>query len=224
MRRSTLLLSSLLPLLLTGCIDDPTAVEEEGAPILSEQEIEFLGLTALAKSLEAQENAEDSTAISADGVSAVRSILLGGPAAAPVVLNEAVSTSVPCDFGGEMAVDLTLQGELDDETDVGEITLTMTLTPDFCGVESDAGFRATLFGDPAFATTIRLESDGSGVVQISGGITGGLGALTGGRVASCQFDLSFSGTQTEAGGDIQVEGTACGEAISTSLNGSEAAT
>jgi hypothetical protein len=223
MRRSSLILSSVLALLLSGCIDDPTAVEEEGAPLLTEQEIEFLGLTALVKSLEAQEAAEDSAAITVDG-SPARSILLGGPAAAPVVLNEAGSTSVPCDFGGELAVDLALEGVFDDETDVGDLTLTMTLTPNFCGVESEEGFRATLFGDPAFATTIRLDSDGSGTVQVSGGITGGLGALTGGRVASCPLDLSFSGTQTEAGGDILVEGTACGKEISTTLTGSEAAT
>ena len=223
MRRRPLLLLPVLASLLTGCIDDPTAVEEEGAPLLTEQEIEFLGLTALVRSLEAQEAAEDSSNISVDG-SPARSILFGGPAGAPVVLNEAVSTTIPCDLGGEMEVDLTLTGEFDDETDVGEITLTMTLTPEFCVVESDEGFRASLFGDPAFATTIRLDSDGSGTVEISGGITGGLGALTGGRVANCQFDLSFSGTQTEAGGDILLEGTACGEDISTTLGGSEAAT
>ena len=45
-------------------------------------------------------------------------------------------------------------------------------------------------------------------------------ALTGGRVASCGFDLDIQGTQSEAEGTVlTMEGTACGRQISTGHTG-----
>jgi hypothetical protein len=214
MRRLSVLL--LLPLAFATCIDDPTAVEEEGAPPLSEEEIEFLGLTSLFRSLEAEENVEDSTdvPVAIGTLSPSRHI---GPAAAPVIIDETVQTTVPCGETGVMEVTARLQADADDETGIGSVVFTLVLEPELCQ-ESTDGSDFTLFGDPNITTVIAASSEGDGVLDIEGSMTGGIGVLTGGRVADCPLDVAFAGTESEADGMVlDVEGQVCGRPVATVL-------
>jgi hypothetical protein len=207
---------ALAAVLVAGCIDDPTAVEEEGAPPLSQEEIEFLGLTPLFKGLEAQENVEDSTAVD---VAAGRVTLPFGLSAiglAPRTLDEGVSTVVACEGGGDVDVTAQLTGFVDEEAGSADLVFTFVMTPELCQ-ESSNGFDVTLFGDPNITMVLELLTEGDGVIDLEGSITGGIGALTGGRVAECGLDLAYSGSQSEAGLTLDVQGEVCGRSVSETV-------
>ncbi|MEJ2539120.1 MAG: hypothetical protein P8188_03895 [Gemmatimonadota bacterium] len=201
----------------TACIDDPTAVEEEGAPPLSQEEIEFLGLAALLHGLEAQENVEDSTAVDVGAGRVTMPFASGVAALAPVSVDRAISTVVSCEGTGEVRVVAGLSGFFDDETGAADLVFTLVMTPDLCGESSD-GFEATLYGDPTLTMVLELLTEGDGVVDIEGSLRGGLGALVDGRVAECAIDLAFSGTESAEGGTtLSAEGQVCGRPVSTTL-------
>jgi hypothetical protein len=188
-------------------------VEEEGAPPLSEEEIAFLGLTPLLKGLEAQENVEDSTAVD---VGAGRVTLPAGLASiglAPVSFDESVSTVVACDQGGQVDVSAELSGFIDEEAGAADLVFTFVMTPELCR-ESTDDFDVTLFGDPNITMVLEFQTDGDGVVDLEGSITGGIGALTEGRVAECFLDLAFSGSESAAGVTLDVQGEVCGRPVS----------
>lgn len=208
---------ALAAVFVAGCIDDPTAVEEEGAPPLSEEEIAFLGLTPLLKGLEAQENVEDSTAVD---VGAGRVTLASGLATiglAPRTLDEGVSTVVACDEGGEVGVSARLSGFVDEEIGAADLVLTLVLTPDLCQ-ESSEDSHFTLFGDPNITMVLEILTEGDGVVDLEGTLTGGFGALTGGRVAECALDLAFSGSESADGVTLDVQGEVCGRPVSRTVD------
>jgi hypothetical protein len=201
-----------------SCIEDPTLVEEEGAPPLSQEEVEFLGLTALVQALEAQENVEDSTSVSVGEGQVATTLRSGGPARAPVTVDLASSTVVDCELGGDVKVDATLTGEYDDETGAGDVILTVVKTHELCRRSLD-DFEVTFIGDPNITTVLELFSEGDGVVDIEGTIQGGFGALTGGRVAECGLDLTFSGVETADGQvSLTLTGEVCGRSISTPVD------
>lgn len=205
----------------TACIEDPTLVEEEGAPALSEDEIEFLGLTPLLKALEGAESAEDSAAIALGRGGARPSSGASGPARAPVAFDEMVSTVVPCEGGGDVDVSVELAGTYDDETGAADMVFTMILTPELCQ-ESSNGFDVTLFGDPNITVIVGFITEGDGVLDIEGSFAGGIAALTDGRVAECFLDVSFSGTESETSGTtLDIEGEVCGRSVSRRLESHE---
>ncbi len=201
-----------------SCIEDPTLVEEEGAPPLSQEEVEFLGLTALVQSLQAQENVEDSTSVSLGEGQVATSLRSAGPLLAPVTLDLSTSTVVDCALGGDVNVDATLTGEYDDETGAGDVILTVVMTHELCR-RSREDFEVTLIGDPNITTVLELFSEGDGVVDIEGMIQGGIGVLTEGPVAECRMDLAFSGTETaDEQVSLDLTGEVCGRSVSTSLD------
>ena len=220
LHRSRLLASlplALVAVLAGGCIDDPTAVEEEGAPPLSQEEIEFLGLTPLFHALEAQENVEDSTAVDVAAGRILRPLAMAVPSLAPTTFDESVSTVVPCAEGGDVDVSATLTGFVDGEAGTADLKFTFVMTPELCAV-SDDGFAATLFGDPNITVVFEISTEGDGVIDIEGSMTGGIGALTEGRVAECALDVSFTGSESaEAGTTFDIQGEMCGRPVSTSV-------
>ena len=205
----------------TACIDDPTAVEEEGAPPLSQEEVEFLGLTHLFTALEAQESVEDSTDLALGAGRVERLTPAARPALAPVTFDNAISTVVPCELGGEMQVDASLGGFVDDETGAADLVFNFVMTPDRCR-ESDDGFSPTLFGDPNVTVNLEILTEGDGVIDIEGFIRGGIGALIGGRIAECAMDLTFSGSESAEGETtLTVQGEVCGRPVSTTTGAGE---
>lgn len=216
MRFHRVLPAAFATLFAVACIEDPTLVEEEGAPPLSEEEVEFLGLTALVQSLEAQENVEDSTSVSVGAARVASDLGLGGPSLAPVSLDLEASTVVDCELGGDVDVTATLTGEYDDETGAGDVVLTVVQTHELCRRNLE-DFEVTIFGDPNVTTVLELFSEGDGAIEIDGSIEGGFAVLTGGRVAECFLDLTFSGGETADGQvSLDLTGQVCGRSISVS--------
>jgi hypothetical protein len=208
---------ALFAVFAAGCIDDPTAVEEEGAPPLSQDEIEFLGLTHLFTALDAQDHVEDSTDLALAQGRVAGSLASGAPALAPRTFDASVSTVVPCAQGGDVDVTASLTGVADEEAGTADLTFTFVLVPELCQ-EREGDFDVTLFGDPDITVVLELLTEGDGVIDILGSIRGGVGALTDGRVAECAMDLTFAGSETaETGLSLDVQGSVCGRSVTRSV-------
>jgi hypothetical protein len=125
---------------------------------------------------------------------------------------------VPCAESGDVDVTASLTGVVDEETGTADLTFTFVLVPELCQ-ETEGDFDVTLFGDPDITVVLELLTEGDGVIDLLGSIRGGVGALTGGRVAECQMDLTFAGSEgADGGGTLDVQGEVCGRNVSRSVS------
>lgn len=196
---------ALVALVATGCIDDPTLVDDDPIP-LSVEEAEILGLQVWRQifeaSLSAAEDPEQST----------------GPAAAPVSFAESADTTVACDLGGSVDYGLAISGTGDDETGEIELTLSITQTHHACVVQ-DGETSFTLDGSPDVTATFTFGLDAEQTITLTGSLEGRIRASAGGHSGLCAVDIAFGGQQDSAGvGSYTVQGTMCGAAVMESVS------
>lgn len=134
-----------------------------------------------------------------------------GPAAATQSFNESINQPAPCDSGGSITANGSVNGTVDDVTGELDMTLHMRMTPNGCVVETETA-SITLDGAPY----IQMDMDfylSDTTIDMSGTQKGGISfTSTDGRSGSCAFDISFTGnvnldTQAE---ESSVSGTVCG--------------
>ena len=190
----------------SGCIDDPTTLSEDGIP-LTEEEAEFLGLSAWRQSVEARLESE------AEEPS-------GAPAAGPslAVIQESAQASVtrPCDFGGTVQASIDVSLTYDDVADTGELEISIVQTHQDCSVDRN-GTRLTLNGWPRLEASIDAARLAGGVKTLTASLGGGVRVTKDDRTGICTVDLSIEGTeQPDGSGAYSVSGTVCGAAIDAS--------
>lgn len=139
-----------------------------------------------------------------------------GPAAAPVTIDSELAFDAPCPLGGEVGIALSMEGTVDDETQVADFELTLDQEHRGCGVEAESGQRFTLDGAPGVGVAMHLTVDADLTFSISGTFSGAVDWQTDDRSGNCGLNLEFSATGTELSeeGSSSLSGTVCGVTVS----------
>lgn len=127
--------------------------------------------------------------------------------------------SVPCEFGGNVTVEGSLTGDVDQETGAGTLDFSLTQVHDDCGVQSEAGTSFTLNGNPNTGLDLGFDFAETGDFTMSGTMGGGVAWLTGGNSGTCTISLTINASgnvETEAFSG-SVTGTACGHSINETI-------
>jgi len=199
-------LATLLVLATSACVDDLVRPDEE-LP-LTEEEAELLGIEvfydALVKALE-----------SSDASSNLRP----PPALAfvRVPIFERDSTSRLCQFGGSIAIAVTVTGDADTVANVGSLDMTAVFTHVDCQ-NSEGATRFLINGAPHITLAMELLANGSGTTAITGRLFGAITASVGYRGNACEIDLPFNGASRPDGAATLVfTGTVCGQAATRTV-------
>lgn len=195
---------------LVACSDDPTGVTGE----LTEQEAAELFEVIFAQGFDfGSSSFDDASTFAGDpDLQAVAGVPFG-----PITLGP---EDVPCQFGGVVTIEATIEGDLDQETGAGTMDLTLTQVHDDCGVRSDSGTDFTLNGNPETGMDLGFDMTEAGDFTMAGSFGGGIAWLTGGRSGTCTIDLSI-----DASGNFETEtfsgnasGTVCGRSVSETIS------
>lgn len=146
----------------------------------------------------------------------------GGQALAParVPVSHEQQIEAPCPLGGSVTIDVTMDGDVDEQTGNADVTVSQILAHQACSVlheETDLVF--TLDGDPSSSfvadVTVQNESDFSFVGRLSGRVAW---ATDDERSGSCELGIDFdmSGT-AETEFSVSSSGQVCGVDVSESL-------
>ena len=138
----------------------------------------------------------------------------GGPAAAPVDISQSVEATPACALGGTINLQIDLDGTVDDETGAIDISMSMTATPQSCGVTSE-GYNFVLDGDPSINLSMDMTGSQSGAFNFDGNYSGGVEWELDGASGTCTLDVTFSATQS--GGSVS--GSVCGQSVDESFSG-----
>ena len=199
-------LIAAVALLASGCIDDPSLLSDDPIPI-TPQEAEILGLSVWRAGIEAQ--------IEANETVVEETMAARAPAAAPEQFAEEVTVTSECALGGTVDASVGLFGTVDEEASTGDLTFSIQLVPQACGIERD-DFSATLYGWPDLTLLLRLVVDGDGEIGISGSLDGGIrfSRDATGSYGFCFADVVFEGSGTSEG-DVEytLSGTMCGAPV-----------
>lgn len=143
-----------------------------------------------------------------------------GPQAVVQTYSETVSGTFPCELGGSVGVDGTLNATMDDQTGAGTIDFALTQVHDGCVAESQDGIRFTLDGAPSVSAVLAMEfSEQAGTLAFGGSYTGAVDWATDGRDGTCSIDVEFTADLDGAmeTGSASMSGTVCGVSFSKSL-------
>jgi len=190
----------------SGCIDDPTTLSEDGIP-LTEEEAEFLGLEAWRASVAARLESDVEEPAAAPS---------GGPALAVIQRSRQASVTLPCEFGG--SVETTLEASLtyDDVADTGDIDVALVQTHQDCSVDRN-GTRYTINAWPRLEAAVEAARLAGGAKTLSASLVGGVRVTRGEATGICTIDLSIEGAEHPDGsGAYAVSGRVCGAAIDAS--------
>ena len=136
----------LAVLALVGCVDDPSALDDDPIPI-SRAEAELLGLGVLRDALEARLVAGADDALEA-GAQAT-----GGAAMDTVLVSAAFDTTVSCAMAGSIYLALALSGEVDDVNGGGLLDLSAVQVHRDCR-EQEGGEVFSLRGSPSIRPSL----------------------------------------------------------------------
>jgi len=188
----------------SACIDDPASLSEDPIPI-TEAEAELLGLGLWRQSLEAglavEQDSGPSSSLRVAGV--------------PEVFAATDSTTVTCTLGGSVSVVATVSGSYDADAGTAELGFSVRETHDWCR-ERDGETTYTLIGAPDVTVAFDFRQAADGAVDVTGALTGGIVAFTGGRSLYCELDLAVSGRIADGVTTTSVRGTVCGAAVDES--------
>ena len=127
----------------------------------------------------------------------------------PIDIN--LNTTAPCQSGGTISFDGSMNGDVDDQTGQGSIDVDFNWGLNNCAVPSQ-NQTITLQGDPSirFQASFTLGSD---TFAWDGSQTGGFSySISDGRAGSCAIDLTFTSTINTTTGAASggYNGTICG--------------
>ncbi len=186
-----------LALTLSACGDDPMGVNSGDE--LSDAEIQAI-FNAFGGAFD-DIDASASVAAPADGIQM-----------AEIHVDQSVNVSAPCDLGGEISLNGSVDGTVDDETFASDIEMEVGVQFDACAVASDQN-TLTVDGDIQFDSHVVLSET---EFSADGSQVGGFEFTTNdGRTGSCAIDIDFSASYTEgASAQSNVSGTVCGRSAS----------
>lgn len=141
----------------------------------------------------------------------------GAPARTPISGSESVSATVPCELGGTVAVDGSLEYSGDTDTEVNA-TFGVTQVHNGCVAESQDGIRFTLDGAPDVTANVSLSVSES-ALSLEGTYGGAVDWSTDGREGTCSLDvtLSVDMSGTAESGSASMSGTVCGVTFQKSV-------
>ena len=131
---------------------------------------------------------------------------------AEIHVDHSVDVSAPCALGGEITLDGSVDGTVDDETFASDIEMEVGVQFDACGVEAEQN-TLTVDGDIQFDSHIVLSET---EFSADGSQVGGFEFTTNdGRSGSCAIDIDFSASYIEGeSAQSSVSGTVCGRSAS----------
>jgi hypothetical protein len=154
-----------------------------------------------------------------DATSGESGLAPAGPAATPYTYDASLSTDVQCPLGGVVAVtaDVTVEG--DTESEAATVDYSMTQVHDGCGVVSENDREFTLWGAPGLELDLLVASNGLGVVEWGGTVTGAIDWETDGREGTCEVALEFEARlEVEVSLDASLAGVVCGFDVSRTFS------
>jgi len=141
-----------------------------------------------------------------------------GPALAPIEYEAAVETVVPCQNGGEVAVNGTLTFSGDTESEASRIAWGMGQVHNACAAVSESGRAFTLWGNPGVEVDFVMETDEQGLVAWVGSVDGTLDWATEDKDGTCEIFVEFSGSMTAEGAfSGNASGRVCNISVSESF-------
>jgi len=142
-----------------------------------------------------------------------------GPAAAPFVYQGSVENVVDCPLGGSVAVAADIVIEGDTESEAATVDYSMTQVHQECGVVSEQDREFVLYGAPGLELDLVVATNGLGVVEWAGAVTGTVDWETDGREGTCEVALEFDARLEEGVSlDASMAGVVCGFEVSRSLS------
>ena len=132
-------------------------------------------------------------------------------AGVPITIDYNVTVTAPCPEGGEVSVAASIAGTIDDQTESGTLSMSVTSSLSSCAFSED-GVMITINTNPdlVLAGALNWENGnpvGTQVFTYTGGFSW---STSDGREGSCTIDLLVE--QAEDGSTVE-SGTICGETI-----------
>ncbi len=186
-------LSVVLVLGLAGCGNDPLGINEGDQLTAAEIQSLFDAMSA---------------AFAGGGVGASSPVMA---AQVPIPIDQSIAFSASCPAGGTVGLNGSANGQIDDQTLEGNLSMNFVYQLNACAVTNNA-----VTFTVSHAPEIRFEGDflfGQDEISVTASEQGGFRfESTDGRAGSCLIDLDFSAsynsaTQTSSG---SVTGTVCG--------------
>jgi hypothetical protein len=190
-------LAAGLALTLAACGDDPVGVNSGDE--LSDAEIQAI-FNAFGGAF-SDVNAAAHVVAPADGIQM-----------ADIHVDHSVDVSTACALGGEIALNGSVNGTVNDETFASDLEMEVGVQFDACGIASDQN-TLTVDGNIEFDSHIVLSET---EFSASGSQEGGFEFTTNdGRSGSCAIDIDFSASYVEGtSAQSSVTGTVCGRSAS----------
>lgn len=127
-----------------------------------------------------------------------------------VPIDASIDISVPC-TGGTITLDGSVDGDIDDETFEGDMSMEFTWGINDCDVTTETT-TFTVTGEIAFEGDFTFTES---LVTMSGREQGGISfTADDGRSGSCAFDVSFEASISDTSGSYEVTGQVCGRDVS----------
>lgn len=188
------------------------------------------GFTSSGDALTESEAADLAEALAQGGFAGFAGIGAAAPSRAPGVaattITQTLSETVPCEGGGNVSINGSVTGNINQTGSGGTISFNYTAAPSGCAVSTSGGKTFTISGDP------NIKAQGDFTFSISGTSETFQGSLnydgkfswtsSDGRAGACgvdltaNYDFSFSGTGTT--GTAALTGTVCGVSVNRSVS------
>jgi len=151
-------------------------------------------------------------AVAGIDASASRTAPLDGIQMAEINVDQGVDVSTPCNLGGEISVNGSLGGTVDDETFASDLEMDVGVQFDACVIAAEQN-TVSVDGEIQFESHFVLNE---AAFSADGSQVGGFEFTTSdGRTGSCAIDIDFSASLTEGtSAQSTVSGTVCGRSAS----------
>jgi hypothetical protein len=147
-------------------------------------------------------------AVGGVNASAHRMAPLDGPQMVDIDVSQDISVSAPCNVGGEISLNGSVVGTVNDETFASDLEMEIGVQFDACGIESEPN-TISVDGEIDFYSHIVINEGG---FSAEGSQEGGFSFTTSDeRSGSCAIKIDFDATYTE-GSSVQssLTGSVCG--------------
>jgi hypothetical protein len=131
---------------------------------------------------------------------------------AEIKVNRSVSVSTPCNLGGEISLNGSVEGTVDDETFASNLEMGIGVQFDACVIPSEQN-TVSVDGEIQVDSRVVLNE---GSFSVDGSQVGGFEFTTDdGRIGSCAVDIEFSASSTDGtSAQSSLSGTVCGRSAS----------